>query len=176
VDSLCPFVNTHRMVRDYVEGYYVKAHAQFRALEADNALRARELSSWMERIRREWQDVWIAGIEDGAAKTVSVASAMHVRAQVHLGRLSPQDVVVELYLGRVDRQGELFEGNAVAMEAAGQNSEGNYNYVVETSIARSGLHGFTVRMRPSHPDMPVAFIPRLICWAGDSRVAAAVKK
>ena len=83
---------------------------------------------------------------------------------------------MELYLGRVDRQGELFEGNAVAMEAAGQNSEGNYNYVVETSIARSGLHGFTVRMRPSHPDMPVAFIPRLICWAGDSRVAAAAKK
>jgi len=32
VDSLCHFVNTHRMVRDYVEGYYAKAHAQFRAL------------------------------------------------------------------------------------------------------------------------------------------------
>ena len=176
VDSLCHFVNTHRMVRDYVEGYYVKAHAQFRALEANNALRARELSSWMERIRREWQDVWIARIEDGPTKTVSVASAMQVRAQVHLGRLSPQDVVVELYVGRVDRQGELFEGNTVAMEAAGQNSEGNYNYVVETSITRSGLHGFTVRMRPSHPDMSVAFIPRLICWAGDSRVAATAKK
>ena len=176
VGSLCPFVNTHRMVRDYVEGYYTRAHAHFRVLEANNALRARELSSWMERIRREWQDVWIARIEDGPTKTVSVASAMQVRAQVHLGRLSPQDVVVELYVGRVDRQGELFEGNAVAMEAAGQNSEGNYNYVVETSITRSGLHGFTVRMRPSHPDMPVAFIPRLICWAGDSRVAATAKK
>jgi len=176
VDSLCPFVNTHRMVRDYVEGYYVKAHAQFRALEANNALRARELSSWMERIRREWQDVWIARIEDGPTKTVSVASAMQVRAQVHLGRLRPQDVVVELYVGRVDRQGELFEGKAVAMEAAGQDSEGNYNYVVETSITRSGLHGFTVRMRPNHLDMSVAFIPRLICWAGDSRVAATAKK
>ena len=176
VDSLCHFVNTHRMVRDYVEGYYVKAHAQFRALEANNALRARELSSWMERIRREWQDVWIARIEDGPTKTVSVASAMQVRAQVHLGRLRPQDVVVELYVGRVDRQGELFEGKAVAMEAAGQDSEGNYNYVVETSITRSGLHGFTVRMRPNHLDMSVAFIPRLICWAGDSRVAATAKK
>ena len=33
VNSLCHFVNTHRMVRDFVEGYYVKAHAQFRALE-----------------------------------------------------------------------------------------------------------------------------------------------
>ena len=63
VDSLCHFVNTHRMVRDYVAGYYAKAHAQFRALEANNSQRARELSAAMERIRREWQDVWIAGVD-----------------------------------------------------------------------------------------------------------------
>ena len=176
VDSLCHFVNTHRMVRDYVEGYYSKAHAQFRVLEADNALRARELSSWMDRARSEWQDVWIARVEDGPANTVPVASAMRVRAQVHLGRLSPQDVVVELYIGRVDMQGELVEGNAVVMQAAGQDSEGNFNYLVETSITRSGLHGFTVRVRPSHPDMSVAFIPHLICWADESRVAAAAAK
>jgi starch phosphorylase len=100
---------------------------------------------------------------------------MRVRAQVHLGRLSPQDVVVELYAGRVDMRGELFEGNAVAMQAAGQDSEGNYNYVVETSVSRSGLHGFTVRVRPNHPDMSVAFIPHLICWADESRIAAATK-
>jgi starch phosphorylase len=175
VDSLCHFVNTHRMVRDYVEGYYAKAHAQFRALEANNALRARELSAAMGRIRREWQDVWIARVDDGPAKTIPVALAMRVRAQVHLGRLSPQDVVVELYAGRVDMRGELFEGNAVAMQAAGQDSEGNYNYVVETSVSRSGLHGFTVRVRPNHPDMSVAFIPHLICWADESRIAAATK-
>ena len=176
VDSLCHFVNTHRMVRDYVEGVYVKAHAQFRALEADNAHRARELSAAMERIRSEWQDVWIASVADGPANTIPVASAMPVRAQVHLGRLSPQDVAVELYVGRVDMQGELVEGNSVAMEAAGQTSESNYNYVVETSITRSGLHGFTVRVRPSHPDLSVAFIPGLMCWADGARVAAAVGK
>jgi len=166
VDSLCHFVNTHRMVRDYVDGYYSKAHAQFRALEANNAQRARELSAAMERIRSEWQDVWIAGVDDGPSSTIPVASAMPVKARVHLGRLSPLDVVVELYVGRVDTQGELFEGNSVTMEAAGQDSDGNYNYAGETSMAESGLHGFTVRVRPSHPDMPLSFIPGLICWAG----------
>jgi starch phosphorylase len=176
VDSLCHFVNTHRMVRDYVEGYYTKAHGQFRALEADNAHRARELSAWMERIRREWKDVWIARVEDGPANSIPVASAMRVGAWVHLGGLSPQDVIVELYIGSVDMRGELFEGNSVAMKAAGLDSEGNYNYAVETSIARSGLHGFTVRVRPSHPDMSVAFIPGLICWADKSRVGTPTAK
>ncbi len=176
VDSLCHFVNTHRMVRDYVERVYVKAHAQFRGLEADHDVRARDLSAAMERIRREWHEVWIAKVEDGPADAIPVAVALPVRAQVHLGRLSPKDVVVELYVGRVDMQGDLVEGNPVVMEVAGQDSEGNYNYVVETSIARSGLHGFTVRVRPSHPDMSAAFIPGLICWADQSRVAVAAAR
>ena len=78
---------------------------------------------------------------------------------------------MELYVGRVDTQGDLIEGHSVAMQATGQDSESDYNYVVETSITRSGLHGFTVRVRPSAADMSVAFIPGLICWAVKSRAA-----
>jgi glycogen phosphorylase len=174
VGSLCHFVNTHRMVRDYVVGYYMKAHAQFRALEEGNGHRVHELSAALERIRREWHDVWVAKVEDGPANIVPVASSMPVRAQVHLGRLRPEDVLVELYVGSVNGNGDLVEGRPVAMHPEGQPADGTYSYFVETSIERSGLHGFTVRVRPNHPDMPVAFIPGLICWADASRIAEAV--
>jgi glycogen phosphorylase len=173
VDSLCHFVNTHRMVRDYVDGYYMKAHAQFRLLEQNEAQRARQLSAAMERIRNAWNDVWVAKVEDGPLNNVPVSSSMPVRAQVHLGRLTPSDVLVELYIGRVDGEGNLVEGEAIAMQPAPQNSGDTYSYAVETSIHRSGLHGFTVRVRPHHPDLPVGFVPGLICWADQSRVAAA---
>jgi len=175
VGSLCHFVNTHRMVRDYVEGYYLKAHAQCRALEAENAGRARALAVAMERIRKEWHDVWIEKVEDGPPKVVPVASRMKVHVRAHLGALSPQEVIVELYVGRVDMNGDLMEGEAIAMQPEGRHADGTYNYVVETSILRSGLHGFTARVRPSHPDMSVKFIPGLITWAGESsRAASAV--
>ena len=174
VDSLCPFVNTHRMVRDYVEGYYMKAHAQFRSLEQDNAQRARQLSAAIERIRAAWQDVWVATVEDGPSNTVPVSSLMPIRAQVHLGPLTPNDVLVELYIGRIDGEGNLVEGEAVGMQPEKEANGDTYNYTVETSIRRSGLHGFTVRVRPYHPDMPVRFVPGLICWADASRTAAAV--
>lgn len=173
VDCLCPFVNTHRMVRDYVDGYYMKAHAQFRALEKDGAQRVRELAAAMERIRNGWHEVWVAKVEDGPGSIVQVGSSLHVQAQVHLGKLSPTDVIVELYLGRVDGNRELVEGHAVAMRPQGKAADGIYIYSVETSIARSGLHGFTVRVRPSHPDMPKAFIPGLICWASEAPVSTA---
>ncbi|HYA64246.1 MAG TPA: hypothetical protein VED66_13665, partial [Candidatus Sulfotelmatobacter sp.] len=175
VGSLCPFVNTHRMVREYVESYYIKSHAQFRALEAGNADRARALAAAMERIRGEWHEVWIEKVDDGSANMVPVSSSVRVRVRVHLGQLKPQDVVVESYVGRVDMNGELVEGQAVAMRPEGQPSDGSCDYVVETSIARSGLHGFTVRVRPSHPDMSASFIPGLICWADQSHLGVAAK-
>jgi starch phosphorylase len=174
VDSLCHFVNTHRMVSDYVEEYYAKAHSHFRTLERDDSCRARKLTASLQRIRGNWPDVWVGTVEEETGQSVPVGSSIKVRAEVHLGRIDPQDVVVELYSGRVDMKGELVEGESIAMQPEGQPHNGMYDYVVATSTSRSGLRGFTVRVRPYHPDMPVEFIPGLICWADPSRVPVAV--
>ncbi len=173
IDSLCHFVNTHRMVRDYVQHYYVPLHTHFRALEENSAQRARQLAAALQRIRREWHEVRVLKVEDGPSNSIPVSTSMRVKAQVHLGRLTPDDVIVELYVGTVDMTGELVDCELATMHAEGQPSYGTYDYTVETIIARSGLHGFTARVRPSHPDMSVAFIPGLICWADESPVTAA---
>jgi hypothetical protein len=34
------------------------------------------------------------------------------------------------------------------------------------------MHGLTVRVRPSHPDLAVAFLPGLIAWADTNALAA----
>ena len=79
---------------------------------------------------------------------------------------------MELYAGRVDMSGELIEGKPAAMQPEGEPVDGTYQYTVETAITRSGRHGFTVRVRPYHPDMPMAFVPELITWAGEARAVS----
>jgi glycogen phosphorylase len=175
ISSLCQFVNTHRMVRDYTCEYYTAAHERFLALEANGAARARELAAAMNRVRTEWHNVWIGAVEDGPENNVPVSSTIRVHARVHLGRLTPQDVEVDLYLGRVTPEGELVESRAVPLQAEGKDAEGAYHYVGETAVAHSGLNGFTVRVRPSHPDLSVAFVPGLICWAEEAGTAPAVR-
>lgn len=172
VGSLCHFINTHRMVRDYVEGYYIKSHLQYRRLEADGAARAKNLAAAMERIRNQWESVWVDRIEDGSAAQVPVASAVCIRTRVHLGQLHPQDVVVESYVGQVNQQGELVAGEPVAMQPRGETSDGYWEFEGEMSIGRSGMHGLTVRVRPHHPDMTLTFVPSLICWADPARSQA----
>jgi glycogen phosphorylase len=93
---------------------------------------------------------------------------------VQLGSLQPQDVVVELYLGRVDTRGEIVEGRAIAMHPE-SNSGGDYVYAGEATPAESGLHGFTIRVRPNHPDLSTPFVPGLIVWANGGRTSAAAR-
>jgi starch phosphorylase len=104
-------------------------------------------------------------VEEAPAISVAVSSKIQVRAQVHLGSLAPEDVIVELYVGRVDTQGEIVEGIAVPMQSEGKESDGIYGYTGQTSVQHSGRHGFTIRVRPNHPDLSAPFAPSLICWA-----------
>lgn len=54
-------------------------------------------------------------------------------------------------------------------------SAGPGEQTFETSAAacrKSGLHGFTVRVLPRHPDLATPFVPGLITWAGAASGAA----
>ncbi len=173
IGTLCQFVNTHRMVNNYMCDYYSRAHRQFRALEANDAERARQLAADLARVRNEWEHVWIEQVEEGPSPTVAVSSTVSVRAEVHLGSLSPDDVEVELYTGPLDVAGEIVEGRSVAMVSATRRGS-NYLYVGETTVARTGRHGFTIRVRPRHADLSCGFLPGLIRWADAARVEVAV--
>ena len=162
---VCPFVNTHRMVRDYTYQVYLKAHRLYRSLDADGAARARALAAWTARLRNEWSHVRIEKVEQGPANTLPVGTDVRVRAQVQLGKLSPQDVAVEIYVGRVDPAGDIIEAAVQPMEHATQNGSGVWLFETTSPCGRSGMHGVTVRLRPKHPDLAGAFLPGLMCWA-----------
>ena len=176
IGSLCHFVNTHRMVNNYMCRYYAKAHEHFRLLEADHADRARRLAAAVMRIRGEWDNVWIERVEEGPSAAIAVSTSVRVGALIHLGSLSPEDVLVELYVGHVDTNGEIVDGLSVKMESAGRASDGGYRYQGATAVTQSGKHGFTIRVRPSHPDLSSAFVPGLIRWANAEHVEAAVAR
>ncbi len=166
IGALCHFYNTHRMVREYTERFYLTADAIFRRLSEQDAARARALAAWLERVRAAWPQVRVEAVES-RLRELKVGERLTVRVRVHLGELTPDDVNVEMYLGRVDADGEIQDAAVAGMQATGERSGGSW--VFQGSAApccRSGRHGYTVRVLPSHPDLTVAFLPGLITWAG----------
>ncbi|MEK7406828.1 MAG: alpha-glucan family phosphorylase [Acidobacteriota bacterium] len=167
IATLCHFFNTHRMVREYTEKFYLTGDGAFERLAADQAARARALAEWLERVRQAWPQVRVEAVEEGLPDSLPVGQRLRARARIHLGSLRPEDVNVELYVGRLDADGDLAEGVATRMEPSGQGQMGSCWFEANTApCSSSGRRGYTVRVLPAHPDLSAPFVPGLITWAG----------
>jgi len=177
IATLCCFVNTHRMVHDYTEEFYLKAHDRFRALDAGNAARARALAAWMARVRAAWPQVRVMLVEDGPPEAVPVGTLLNIRAHVRLGELAPDDVCVQLYIGRVCSSGDIVEARKIPMHPAGTGAQGARVFeATGISCSDSGMHGYTVRVLPHHADLiEPAFLPGLITWADEDAYTQAAR-
>jgi len=100
---------------------------------------------------------------------VSVRSLVRVGALVDLGELKPEEVTVQLYHGKVTSLGELVEARALAMTyegpaEGGDHGPGVFRFSGAFAPARSGQHGFSVRVVPSDNRLVTPFLPGLITW------------
>jgi glycogen phosphorylase len=166
IGYLCPFFNTHRMVREYTERFYLPAAARVRKLEAESMARARALAAWRTRVQAAWPRVAVQAAEAEAPAHLRIGDSIRTRARVFLAGLAPEDVTVQLYVGRVDARGDLTEAEPVTMQRLGPAADGSYTFEAMAALGRrSGLSGFTVRVLPAHPDLVTPFQPGLITWA-----------
>ena len=103
-------------------------------------------------------DVW------GAAELRQIMRAVVGVRGWHSERFSPAKLTLEKELFRL--------ADSVVMQPAGRE-QGKYLFeAAAVPCASSGLHGYTVRVLPRHPDLANPFLPGLITWADGARTGA----
>ncbi len=167
IGTLCHFFNTHRMVREYTERFYLNAHALHRQLQADNASRAKALTSWESEVRKAWPAVRIELMEVALPTTISVGDRIAYNARVRTGSLKPEDLTVELCLGRVSAEAEIVQPVSIAMRPIRKEGDSYLFEAASVPCPGSGLNGYTARVLPNHPDLHGRFLSGLIRWAGE---------
>jgi glycogen phosphorylase len=166
IGALCPVFNTHRMVREYTECFYLVAHAGYRKLTVEGAAGAKRLAAWADRVKKEWDKIRVEVVPNGTPDELKVGDKLHVQARVELGGLAPEDVLVQLCVGPLNSQRELEDSVATVMAPLRAAGPGVWLFEArEVCCEHSGQHGFTVRVLPYHADASSAFIPGLIRWA-----------
>ncbi|MDQ3940406.1 MAG: DUF3417 domain-containing protein, partial [Actinomycetota bacterium] len=150
-------------LRDYVEQLYEPAAKQAKEMSAKGWQRARALQEWKSRVRETWEDVRVAEVE-GSATAADVGEQREVFALVRLGRLSTDDVAVELAHGRVGASGELIEPQISEMTPTACE-EGTCSYRGAFVTDAPGLYGYAVRVVPNHPDLANRMEMGLLAWA-----------
>ena len=161
---LSPLFSTNRMLYQYGEGYYLPA-ARFAArMAADGFARARAFAAWKDVLRQGWPAVRVESVEAEPPRAHRVGEGFPVSALLHLGPIEPKDVAVELYYGPLSEKREITDPRFLAMRLAASPEPGRHRYEGVIPCDRSGMQGYTVRVRPSHPDANNLLSTGLMTW------------
>jgi glycogen phosphorylase len=173
IARLCPVFNMARVVRNYTEAYYVAGAERSERLLADGGARAVALAEWKQRIAEAWPRVQVMSVRKAPPSEIVARKEFRVSAAVCLGGLAPVDLAVQLCVGRVDAHGSVSWTDILAMEPARTVTDGVHLFEVrDVRSAESGVHGYTVRVLPRHPDMGQKLLPGLVVWASDTAAPA----
>jgi starch phosphorylase len=104
-------------------------------------------------------------LERGPQSSVAIGNKILVRGKIYLGAPSPNDVAVELCLGRLNPADNFVGAIPIGMAPVQNDDKGNFTFEAVSTCSYSGRHGFTIRVRPDHPNLNVPFLPGLICRA-----------
>ena len=154
LQSLGPRVLASRMLREYVERLYLPAGTASRTMSADGGAPGGELAAFAERVRQAWTEVSVDHVETSGAEVTAprLGATLNLRAEVRLGRLTPDDVTVQACSGRAvgDDGGILTDVQTLPMRFAGPDGAGRHRYEIDLPLTRSGTFGYTVRVIPRH--------------------------
>jgi starch phosphorylase len=165
IRTICPVFNTNRMVQEYTERFYLPCTARRAQLYSDGSARAKALAAWKQHIRRNWDKVRVASTESGPTEGLLYGSSLQVMAEVVLGKLSMEDVTVEIYYGDTNGSDHVIDGRTMRMECVKKLHDGVYRYEGAITCEKTGLQGFTVRVIPNHNDLAQKHETALVTWA-----------
>jgi starch phosphorylase len=163
--KLAPVFNTNRMVYDYVTEYYGSCADRYRTLTETGCQRARDLAAWRARVAAEWHNVKVRSVHSSGTEDAKVGRTIEAWCQVALGGLRPEDVLVQVYYGRVSPDQEIVDAEAVTMRCDGEVEARVHLFKAAIECRRSGRSGFAVRVLPNHADLGHTHHARLIHWA-----------
>lgn len=160
--------NTHRQVEDYTQRFYMPCLENAKRLTSEKYAKAKELADWRQRVHNGWSQVEIICVDSPPPAAQPMGSTMPIKARVQLGDIPSEEVLVEVYHGLLDAQGEVSDGETATLFAGEKAADGSVIYEGGIPCRRAGKRGFTVRVVPRKEGYPLdRFETGLITWWDD---------
>ena len=164
LQRLAPIFNSHRMVQEYVNRYYLPCSRRFNDLCRDEFNESKYLAEWRQKLMTSWHEVSVEAVTSDNGVEMPVGKELEVVAKVRLGALSPEDVTVEAYFGHLDQRGDFAERETISLEIV-DSANGLYTFRGQIPCRDTGRFGYTVRVMPSRGKLENRFVMGLVTWA-----------
>ncbi len=154
--------NTHRMIIDYANNLYFPAADLSEEAERDGFKLAKSAAVWKDKFSSSWNAIRIKPNVQGesSAKSVKVGQEISLSANIYLGTLDPSEVLVEIFVAKMNEEGELDSFSLYPMKLVKEDVHGEYVYGGKLTVSEEGDLAYTVRVIPNPDKLPDRyFIP-----------------
>jgi phosphorylase/glycogen(starch) synthase len=136
-------------------------------LYTNSHMLARELADWKRKIPMRFSslrllDVSIEGIH---GDTVLVDQPLTVNARIDPGKVNPDEILVELVIGKKDGYEFADTPDCVPLTVAEKTPDGIIIYSVDYIVKYNGPYLYGVRVLPFHKNLAAKQETGLILWA-----------
>ncbi|MGD9162347.1 MAG: alpha-glucan family phosphorylase, partial [Desulfobacteraceae bacterium] len=162
--DLVPVFNSHRMVQEYTDRFYLPCSARYNRLSSSKYAETKSLASWRQKVMTGWNSVTVQEVISEEGRDIPIGGKLEVTAKVVLGELTPDDVTVEAYFGRLDHNGEFKERETKELLPVSLDGE-IHVFKGDVGCSGTGRFGYTVRIMPSKKRLENPFVMGLVAWA-----------
>ena len=161
--SLIPQFNAQRMLSDYVNNFYLPAAKLGRQLSENDYENARLLAGWKQKVRKVWSKVTIQRLDEPMHR-IYRDQTFQVRLAIDLAGLDPQDVAVDLLMGRVLTEGEFHRHDCASLHFVEMMEDGRALFSLSMALTESGKLCYMVRVYPYHELLGQRFETGFMKW------------
>ncbi len=158
--------SSDRMVREYSKRFYIPASRNFNLLTEDSAWKAKELALTQSRLTSLWSSIRLSKPKLTSEIDFTVGDTFRITVEVFLGELSPEEVDVQIYHGKLRMSDNLEGSRPETMWLQETISDGKHIYACTITCSDSGRFGYTARVIPKGDEV-LRNTPGLITWAHD---------
>jgi starch phosphorylase len=164
IATLLPRFSSTRMVGEYLSKFYLPATRQGRKFTDSKFAAAKKLAAWKEQVRSRWRSVRVRRL-DSARRNIAYGDSLRFEVAVFLDGLKPEDVVVELQLGRHTDLEKLRENHRYRFEWEGvMTEEGEHRFVLQVTPEMCGKLEYRIRVYPWHELLTHPFEMGMMQW------------
>jgi starch phosphorylase len=162
IATLLPRFNSTRMVMEYANRFYAPASRQWRRYSEGGFAAAQAVAAWKAKVRQAWGGVSLRRI-DTPRRQMTFGESMLIQVAANLNGLAPEDVRVELLIGRASQVGQDKELQAIPMQPVGWE-DGHCTFQLELMPELCGRLLYRVRVYPYHELLTHPFETGLMVW------------
>lgn len=158
MQTLIPYFNTHRMMKEYINKMYIPAFTLGKDYTDNGYEIGKKLAPWKEKIEHHWSEVSIEPIEKQQTENGSIilnfGETWKIQALVKLGSLEPDNVKVQIYLVKDNQDLDyIAEYEIFDMKLSDSTSKNGYKYEATIKPSDSGHYFYTLRVMPYNENL-----------------------